>query len=357
MRLILFAALATFGTAVADEPPKATTYELVTPLNEGITATALNDRGDVVGFHWEPENGNPDILYEAPFFARGKTMTRLPLLKGYTATFPAAVSDDGLVVGRVAKPAPPGVRVHLRNQAFIWDAETGIQGLGAPEGYASSFATGVSRDGRRISGFLLGQPRLQACLWERADDGDGDDDGWRAVILPEADDLGSNVVAISPDGKRLAAVQSSLPSLWTETEPGVWKRETLSTDPGSLIPRGVNNAGMVVGLRENGQGYTNAMMWTREGGLKPIRAPEGFAGARAEGVNNAGAVVGVIDGPHGSEIGPKAFVYENGRLRTLDECGPDFVWATAINDKGQVAGVVETEEAEVEAKPEGEPKP
>jgi len=353
----LFSLVAAVLTALgaADEPPKALAYQLVSPFDEGSTVTGLNDRGDVVGFHWEPENGNPDILYEAPFFARGKTITRLPLLKGYTATFPAGVSDDGLVVGRVAKPAPPGVRVDLRNQAFVWTAEKGIEGLGAPEGYVSSFATGVSRDGRRISGFLLGERLLQGCLWERS----GDGDGWKAVILPEADDLGSNVVAISPDGKRLAAVQKLLPSLWTETEPGVWKRETLSADPGSLIPRGVNNAGVVVGHRENGQGYTNAMIWTREGGLKPIWEPEGFVGSRAEAVNNAGAVVGVIDGPHGSDVGPRAFVFENGRLRTLDECGPDFVWATAINDKGQVAGVVEKEEAEDQnSKPdEGEAKP
>lgn len=339
---IVFAAL---GTALADEPPPpATTYQLVTPLTEGASATALNDRGDVVGFHWEPENGNPDVLREAPFFARGKTMTPLPLLKGYTATFPAAVSDDGLVVGRVAKPAPPGVRVHLRNQAFTWSADAGIAGLGAPEGFLSSFATGVSRDGRRISGILLGESRLQGCLWERSGD------GWNAVILPEADDLGSNVLAISPDGKRLAAVQKVLPSLWTETEPGVWKREALSEEPGSLIPRGVNNAGVVVGHREDGKGYTHAMIWTREKGLGPIPEPEGFKGSRAEAVNNAGAVVGMIDGPHGTEIGPKAFVYENGRLRTLDECGPDLVWATAINDKGQVAGVVEKEEPETETK-------
>lgn len=344
MRLISLAAVAliALGAALADEPPKAPTYQLVTPLSEGITATGLNDRGDVVGFHWEPEEGNPDILYEAPFFARGKTMTRLPLLEGYTATFPAAVSDDGLVVGRVAKPAPPGIRVHLRNQAFIWSAERGIQGLGAPEGYVSSFATGVSRDGGRVSGFLVGLPQLQGCVWERSADGDG----WKAVILTDADDLGSNVMAISPDGKRLAAVQKHLPSLWSETEPGTWKREAIADEPGSLIPRGVNNAGMVVGHRDDGQGYTHAMIWTREEGLKQIEEPEGFAGSRAEAVNNSGAVVGLIDGPRGTEVGPKAFIFENGRLRTLDECGPDLVWATAINDKGQVAGVVEKEEGE-----------
>ena len=354
MRLIPFAAIAfgTLGAAIADDPAKTPTYQLVSPLNEGITATGLNDRGDVVGFHWEPEGGNPDILYEAPFFARGKTMTRLPLLEGYTATFPAAVSDDGLVVGRVAKPAPPGVRVHLRNQAFVWDAEKGIRGLGAPEGYVSSFATGVSRDGRRISGFLLGDRLLQGCLWERADDGEG----WTAVILPDADDLGSNVMAISPDGKRLAAVQKLLPSLWTENEPGVWTREALADEPGSLLPRGVNDAGVVVGHREDGRGYTHAMIWTREDGLKPIPEPEGFAGSRAEAINNAGAVVGLIDGPRGTEVGPRAFVFEKGRLRTLDECGPDLVWATAINDKGQVAGVVETEEGEDQDQGEAEPK-
>lgn len=338
---LITAALLALGAA--DEPSDAKPYQLVSPFNEGATITGLNNRGDVVGFHWEPEDGNPDILYEAPFFAQGETITRLPLLKGYTATFPAAVSDDGLVVGRVAKPAPFGVRAHLRNQAFVWTAKGGIEGLGAPEGYASSFATGVSRDGRRISGFLLGAPNLQGCVWERSGD------GWRALILPEADDLGSNVMAISPDGERLAAVQKLLPSLWTETEPGVWTRETLSEIPASLIPRGVNDEGTVVGHRENGQGYTNAMIWTREGGLKPIQTPDGYVGSRAEAVNNAGAVVGLIDGPHGSDIAPRAFVFEDGRLRALDECGPNFVWATAINDNGQVAGVIEQEEVREEA--------
>jgi hypothetical protein len=33
-----------------------------------------------------------------------------------------------------------------------------------------------------------------------------------------------------------------------------------------------------------------------------------------------------------------------GRLRVLDECGPAFTGATAINDSGQVAGVLDKEE-------------
>jgi probable HAF family extracellular repeat protein len=62
-------------------------------------------------------------------------------------------------------------------------------------------------------------------------------------------------------------------------------------------------------------------------------------------INNAGVVVGMVDGPAGSPIGPNAFVYENGRLRVITECGPTFTSATAINDAGQVAGVLDKEDA------------
>ena len=328
------------GTIAADEPAKTKTYTVVTPKQEAIDATGINARGEIVGFQWMPENGNPDILYEAPIVARGAEITILPLLKGYTANFPAAISDDGLVVGRVSKPAPPNVFVNLRNQAYVWDRKGGIRGLGAPEGDTASFATGISRDGRRISGISVGNYRLRGCLWER----DGDD--WKSVVVPEADALGSNVLAISADGKRLAAVQRGLSMLWTETAPAVWKRESLSSEPNALIPGGVNDAGMIVGRREDNEGHTSAVVWTREGGLKTLDAPPGYDHANASAVNNAGVVVGQIDGPHGSKIGPHAFVYEDGRLRILSEGGPNFVAATAINDADQITGVFEKEEAE-----------
>ncbi|AMV40393.1 hypothetical protein [Planctomyces sp. SH-PL62] len=321
-----------------EEPPAPKPHPLVAPMKEGLNITGINDRGDVVGFHWEPENGNPDILYEAPFLAQGDKITRLPLLKTYTATFPAAVSDDGVVVGRSSKPAPPNTFVPLRNQAFVWTADQGIKGLGAAEGDAASFATGISRDGRRISGLSVGDYRLRGVVWER------DGDAWKAVVIPEADQLSSNVLAVSPDGKRLAAVQKGETSLWTEAEPGVWKREPLSQDRNAMIPRGVNDSGVVVGHRNDPDGTLRAVIWTREQGLQTLGIPEGFQHAQASAVNNAGAVVGQIDGPHGGLPGPRAFIYEDGKLRILDEHGPDFIWATAINDRGQVSGVLEEPE-------------
>jgi hypothetical protein len=59
----------------------------------------------------------------------------------------------------------------------------------------------------------------------------------------------------------------------------------------------------------------------------------------------------MIDGPNGSKVVPRGFVYEAGKLRVLDEGGPNFAAATAINDQGQVAGVFEKEEDEEHLEP------
>lgn len=346
--LVLLTALS--AAAEGDEKPEAAKYRLVTPKDDGIIAIALNGLGDLIGFEWVEEKETPGVLAQAPFFARGKEQVYLPLLKGYTATFPADVSDTGLVVGRVSKPATPGLRVYLRNQAFIWDAERGMRGLGAPADDWASLATGVSRDGTRISGFSVGDDRVRACVWDR------DGDAWRPTILPHRGLMGAQVVVISDDGRRVAAVDVGQPCLWTLGDDGAWTQEMLG-DPGTLIPRAVNNAGTVVGLTTLGSGHPHAVIWTREGGIQRIPEPEGYVRSEASAINNAGVVVGMVDGPNGSDIGPDAFAYEAGTLRLIKEAGPWFTTATAINDQGQIAGVVAKEEEEpAQAAPESRPK-
>lgn len=339
---ILLVGLTSF--AQADEPAKA--YQVITIKDDGIIATGINARGDVVGFEWLEEKERPGVLYQAPFYyVKGKPITYLPLLEGYTATFPAAVSDDGLVVGRVSKPAPPEVRVNLRNQAFVWDAVRGIRGLGALKDDVASFACDVSRDGQRISGFTVGDNRVRACVWDRAGD------RWNGTVLPHEARLGSNVVAISDDGKSVAAVDGVFPCLWTQSPSGEWTREVIG-DASSLVPRGINNRAMVVGVRFTGDGLTHAVIWTREEGMKELEKPEGYVRSEATAVNNDGVVVGMIDGPAGSKFGPNAFAYKNGQLHRIREGGPSFTTATCINDQGQMAGVVEKEVDDPEDKPE-----
>jgi probable HAF family extracellular repeat protein len=322
----------------------------VTIRDDGIMATGLNARGDLIGFEWLESKEHPGVMDQVPFLARGKDVTYLPRLKGYTATFPNAISEDGTVVGRAAKPGIPGVRTLMRTQAFVWDAKTGMRGLGILTGDYASEATGISRDGRRISGYSVGDDTLHGCFWDRTHD------GWsHARPVPQAEKIRSNTVAISDDGRRIAAVHDTIPCLWTEDLAGKWTREELGL-PGSLVPRDVNDQGTVVGVRYTHDGAVHAAIWTREGGLKLIEEPKGYARSEASAVNNQGVVVGMVDGPNASkEFTPHAFVYEGGRMRLMDEGGPNLVAATTINDAGQVGGVFEKEE-EVEA-PEKADKP
>jgi uncharacterized membrane protein len=202
----------------------------------------------------------------------------------------------------------------------------------------ASFACGVTRDGTCISGVSVGDNRIRACVWERVGD------AWKGMALPQASQLGSQVVVISNDGRYVASIDGEVPCQWTRSDNGTWTREVIG-ESGSLAPRAVNNAGIIVGLHYTRDGLTDAVIWTRGVGITQLEKPKGYVRSEAIAINNTGVVVGMVDGPGGSAIGPNAFVYENGRFRVIDECGPTFTSATAINDAGQVAGVLDKEDA------------
>jgi uncharacterized membrane protein len=336
------------ANALADEPTPG--FSIVTPKDDGIVATDINGRGEIIGFEWVEEQDQPGVGSQKPFFARGKVMTYLPLLAGYTATFPATLSDDGLVVGRVSKPLSPGVRIPLQNQAFIWDAQAGIRGLGTLKGDNGSSACGVTRDGRRISGYSIGHNGKRACYWER------EGDGWKAMALPQESWLGSTVVAISDDGKFIAAVSGGSCCLWSEGPRGIWKREEIA-EAGALVPRAVNNEGTVAGIRFNGDGNDRAAVWTRGQGIRTLELPAGYVRSEATDVNNAGVVVGMIDGPRGSKTGPRGFAYERDKLHILTQGDLPCVGAAAINDLRQIAGTLEKDEDDPSPDAVGKPLP
>ena len=100
--------------------------------------------------------------------------------------------------------------------------------------------------------------------------------------------------------------------------------------------------------------------WTKGGKLillEPRRlAARGAANRMAQ---TLGEQVGETVGLRvrlGSKIGPNAYVWGPDGRRILEEGGPYFTAATAINDAGQIAGVFERED-EAEAPAEAAPKP
>lgn len=337
-RSIGVAAVLLCGLARGEEPAK---LQVVTPRPEGISAAGINGRGDIVGFQWVEMTKYAGVIEQAPIFARGKTITRLPLLPGYTAMFPAAISDGGVVVGRAGKPAPKGVYVPLRNQAFFWELEAGVKPLGVLEGDGASFASDITPDGGRISGFSVGPDRVRACYWERSGE------GWKIAPLPHEFKLGANAVPMSDNGRRMASVDGEKPCLWSQSPDGKWSMEVIG-ESGSFVPRGVNDEGTVAGVRFTYDGLNHAMIWTRAKGLVEIKPPEGYVKGEANAINNAGLVVGMFDGPSGSKVGPAAFAFADGKARIIAEGGPNFTSATALNDRGQVTGVFEAPEEEDE---------
>ena len=120
--------------------------------------------GQVVCFEWVDDPAHPGVVEQKPF-ARGREITYLPLLKGYRR--PSRPPQRcGLVVGRQSKSAP--------SRGSSTDAQPGVPLGPRPASAASAWwrATGPRspadpRDGRRISGYSVGDDRVRACVWER----------------------------------------------------------------------------------------------------------------------------------------------------------------------------------------------
>lgn len=336
--------------------PKQPAYRIVPAKDRRqVIAIALNQKGDLLAFRWMAEKGDENVLEQAPMLYRADAAAgiRVPLLQGYTATMPADLSENGVVVGRASRPQydKKGNRVPLPGVAFVWDEKTGIRGLGTLPDDAVSQADAVSADGNVISGISIGPNRVRACVWEKSGD------TWKATPLPqETSHLNSTRVILSPSGKFAASVDGRKPTLWTRAADGAWSREAIG-EPDSLVPRAVNDEGTIAGFRFNADKNSSrdAVIWSRKTGMKTIAKPAGYLYAELAAIDSRGVAVGFADGPHGSDIGPNACVTENGKLRTFaDE--PEFTMATAINDAGLIAGTFEERE-DVEPGLEIQPPP
>lgn len=110
-----------------------------------------------------------------------------------------------------------------------------------------------------------------------------------------------------------------------------------------VVPFAINEAGVVTGMVENQGHVMRAMVWTHASGVVSIH-PAGADGSRGLALNNRGEVAGVVRYEDGRQPFENAAVLSRGAEPRLLGCvsmgsdGTCFSEATGINDLGQVVG-------------------
>ena len=313
----------------------------------------LNARGEILG---TKEVQTPLGLGQEPFFRSGPRELKIGLLEGFTHLEPKALSDTGLVVGYASRTIghPDG---SLR--AFLWEATSQqTVNLGTLPGDRGSIAFDISSDGSIVTGYSTGRDpaRMLPCFWERIDS------RWKCSALSTIQAynpfLLSSRVVISDDGTRIAACLAvrSIPGIipryenslfmWTRNTQGSWQRSRLLDT--SLTLADISNQGILAGSCVINS-VRRAFVYDPQEGFQILELLEGDVSSQALALNNHGIVVGFSDDPFGPTGGPQAFIWSKGTLSPLDfTTKAAYSSASAINDKGQVAGYLVTEEEDAE---------
>ena len=190
--------------------------------------------------------------------------------------FAVAVSADGSVV--VGKSG---------NEAFRWNKEDGMVGLGYLPGGSSSFAYGVSSDGSVVVGNSstdTGNP--EAFRWT--------EEGGMVGLGYLPGDNQSNAYDASADGSVVVGHSSNWPTYgseayrWTSTDGMIG----LGHLAGGIVSEawGISNDGSVVVGNSKNADYWEAFRWTKEGGVVGLGHPLDYLMSFATGISADGSV-------------------------------------------------------------------
>jgi probable HAF family extracellular repeat protein len=341
--------------------PRYLVFELGTLGGTGSGASAINDRGWVMG----AANLSGDATEHATLWIYGKTHD-LGTLGGPNSAvpWPAVKNNHGVIVG-VSDTADDNPLHEIWSCAlaffptasgkncrgFVWK-DGNMRGLPTLGGY-NGVATGVNNRGQ-IVGWAETTFHDPTCTSPQVLQflgvvyGPGKDQV--QALPPYGDDQDSAATAINDQGQVVGiSGQCSNAVGGLSAHHAVLWENGVPTDLGNFggtawnTPTAINNRGEVVGFSDfPGDSATlrnyHAFLWTR-GGMKDLGTLPGDKRSIAWGINDKGQIVGQsTGGPNGSH----AVIWENGVPIDLNSRvpsgSPTLVYANDIDDSGTVVG-------------------
>jgi probable HAF family extracellular repeat protein len=286
-------------------------------------ASAVNDRGQVVGYRWtkeSPMHAEP-VDQRAFVWQRGKLTDLGP---GWAN----AINNRGDVVGAAMPRFPRDVS----RTAALWQG--GHRILLGPSG-RSSDAVGINDRGQVALNTDTPDPRERPWIWQRGK-------------LTAVGQRGLRAESINEQGQILGSCEFSASGDYAPCGAFLWSRGT--TKRVSDLDRlwlATNDRGQIVGS-DTGQNF-HARLWGN-GKLIDLGTLPLARQSRAYAVNNRAQVIGISGNLENLE--PqwlRAFVWQQGTMTELPAPGAKSSVAVAINDRGQIAGTITERRGETHA--------
>lgn len=265
------------------------------PDNSYCTATAINNRGWIVGNYLDQARGK-----FCGFLWRDGVLQDLSTIVGHRCEA-YGINDNGDIVGTY------DIGLQGYTHAFVF-RRGGLEDLGAPTGHYST-AYGINEAGTAIGTSLF---PYSFCIWSDS-----------ATQTPFSGDAR----AVNEQGHVVGSYYNTGRAvLWSNgqtTDLGTY-------GAGNSQAYAINDCDQVVGTNGTGR----AFLW-QSGSISELSTFYGY-GSTAYGINNNGYVVGAATTASG---GYKGFVWRNSTAQYLGALpGGSESIAFAINDNGWIAG-------------------